>query len=88
MFNDEKFQRRLAYLIDIFDVLNQLNLKLQGRNSTLISNYDHIQTFISKLQLWIHKTSSENVTSFSPLFEAIKNNKLDKDLKADIKTHL
>ncbi|CAG9837657.1 unnamed protein product [Diabrotica balteata] len=88
MFKDDTFQWRLAYLADIFDALNELNLKLQGSNGTIISNYDYIQGFISKLQLWNQKISSENVMSFSRLFEAIKNNILDANLKADIKTHL
>ncbi|CAH1988365.1 unnamed protein product [Acanthoscelides obtectus] len=88
MVKDDTFQWRLAYLTDIFDSLNELNLKLPGRNNTIISNYDYIQGFISKLQLWNQKVSSENVISFSRLFEVIKNNILDANLKADIKTHL
>ncbi|CAH1977103.1 unnamed protein product [Acanthoscelides obtectus] len=48
MFKDDTFQWKLAYLTDIFDYLNEINLKLQGRNNTIISNYDYI---ISKLQL-------------------------------------
>ncbi|CAG4936404.1 unnamed protein product [Parnassius apollo] len=88
MFKDDTFQCMLAYLTDIFGALNELNLKLQGRNGTIISNYDYIQGFIAKLQLWNKKLSSENVISFSRLFEAIKNNKLDANLEADIKTHL
>ncbi|CAH1958330.1 unnamed protein product [Acanthoscelides obtectus] len=51
MYKDDIFQWRLGYLTDIFDSLNELNLKLQGRNNTIISNYDYIQAFISKLQL-------------------------------------
>ena len=67
--------------------MNQLNLKLQGKNGTLLSNFDHIEGFISKLQLWNHKVSAEKI-SFSLLYEAIKNQKLDEDLKAEIETHL
>ncbi|XP_068991500.1 zinc finger BED domain-containing protein 5-like [Neodiprion pinetum] len=88
MFKNEQFQCKLAYLADIFDTLNQLNLKLQGQNGTSISNYDHIQGFISKLQLWDQKVSAENLLCFSRLYEAIKNKKLDEDLKIEIITHL
>ncbi|CAH2015407.1 unnamed protein product [Acanthoscelides obtectus] len=35
MFKDDTFQWRLAYLTDIFDSLNELNLKHQGRNNTI-----------------------------------------------------
>lgn len=75
MFNNEEFQCRLAYLTDMFEALNQLNLKLQGKNGTIISNYDHIQGYISKLQLWKQKVSAENFICFSRLFETIKNKK-------------
>ena len=87
MFNNEKFHWRLAYLVEIFEALNQLNLMLQGKNGTLISNYDHLDGFISKLQLWNHKVSAGNIIFFSRLYEAIKNQKLDEDLKAEIETH-
>ncbi|CAH1999019.1 unnamed protein product [Acanthoscelides obtectus] len=40
MFRDNRFQWRLAHLTGIFDFLNELNLKLQFRNNTIISNYD------------------------------------------------
>ncbi|CAH1971093.1 unnamed protein product [Acanthoscelides obtectus] len=59
-----------------------------GGQKQHISSYDYIQGFISKLQLWNQKVSSENVISFSRLFEAIKNNILDANLKSDLKTHM
>nr|CAI5867935.1 unnamed protein product [Callosobruchus analis] len=42
MFKDDILQWNLAYLIDIFSGLNELNLKLQDRNGTIIDNYDYI----------------------------------------------
>ncbi|CAG5037744.1 unnamed protein product [Parnassius apollo] len=61
-------------------VRSGLAIKLKEKNPAM--------GFIAKLQLWNKKLSSENVISFSRLFEAIKNNKLDANLEADIKTHL
>lgn len=80
LFN-EQFYWKLAYLSDIFEALNQLNLKLQGKNGTLISNYDHIQGFISKLQLWSQRVIAGNVLSFSRLQEIIKNQEPNEDMK-------
>nr|CAI5853586.1 unnamed protein product [Callosobruchus analis] len=51
MFQDEKFQLSLAYLAGIFKFLNNLNLKLQGRNTTVLANFNHIQGLLAKLQL-------------------------------------
>jgi hypothetical protein len=45
------FQLSLAYLADIFEALNTLNLKLQGTNATIIVHYDIIQAFRGKFQL-------------------------------------
>nr|CAI5821899.1 unnamed protein product [Callosobruchus analis] len=49
MFEGEKFQLSLAYLADIFEFLNNLNLKLQGKNTTILASYDNIQGFLAKL---------------------------------------
>ena len=51
-FISEGFQLTLAYLVDIFESLNHLNLLLQGKNINPLNNYDAIRAFISKLALW------------------------------------
>nr|CAI5870453.1 unnamed protein product [Callosobruchus analis] len=35
---------------DIFEFLDHFNLKFQGRNTTILPNYDNIQGFLAKLQ--------------------------------------
>ena len=42
----------LAYLPDIFDKLNEVNLKLQGKESNLIKAKSVVMGFISKLTLF------------------------------------
>nr|CAI5833424.1 unnamed protein product [Callosobruchus analis] len=81
MFENEKFQLSLAYLADIFEFLNNLNPELQGRNTTILANYEHIQGFLAKLQLWSSRASSANTASFTLLDECLKgatNNVLKK----------
>ena len=51
-FRSERFQLSLAYLVDIFEAINALNLQLQGRNINIIKQYDTVRTFIAKLDLW------------------------------------
>ncbi|CAH1999737.1 unnamed protein product [Acanthoscelides obtectus] len=46
MFKDDTFQWRLDCLTDIFDSLNELNMKLQGRNNTIIRNYKVQEEFL------------------------------------------
>ena len=43
---------RLAYMADIFQHLNELNTRMQGRNENLLTNVDKINGFHSKVQLW------------------------------------
>ena len=51
-FRSERFQLSLAYLVDIFEAINALNLQLQGRNINIIKQYDTVRAFIAKLDLW------------------------------------
>uniref|UniRef100_UPI00358F67E6 SCAN domain-containing protein 3-like n=1 Tax=Myxine glutinosa TaxID=7769 RepID=UPI00358F67E6 len=59
-FDDETWNKRVAYLADIFDQLTKLNLKFQGRETrSPISRQSmglHIQTaeLVSKSQSWEH----------------------------------
>ena len=43
---------RLTYMADIFQLQNELNTRMQGRNENLLTNTDKINRFRSKLQLW------------------------------------
>ena len=40
---------RLAYMADIFQHLNELNTRMQGRNENLLTNTDKIKGFRSKV---------------------------------------
>ena len=50
-FNKPEFVSHLAYLTD----LNELDRKLQGRDTNIISHTDNINAFISKINLWSRK---------------------------------
>lgn len=50
--SDEAFQCRLAFLADMSSHLNELNRKLQGADSDIISHRDKVNAFVSKLELW------------------------------------
>ncbi|KAG8238426.1 hypothetical protein J437_LFUL002883 [Ladona fulva] len=61
-FNDEI--QGAAYLSDILDQLNKLNLKLQGKETHIIYFKDNIQAFILKLQNWRLKVNLGNFAMF------------------------
>ena len=51
-FYDPSFVKRLAYLADIFEKLNILNLFMQGSKTTITNLYDSLNAFVEKLKLW------------------------------------
>ena len=82
------FATRLAYLFDVFELLNSLNTKLQGRESNIISHSDHIKSFIQKVVLWNRKLDSGNFSAFHKLSEILGEELMSTELKEDITDHL
>ncbi|KRZ88554.1 Zinc finger BED domain-containing protein 5 [Trichinella sp. T8] len=87
-FKSEHFQLSLAYLADIFEALNSLNLKLQGANANVMAHYDIVQSFIAKISLWLKQVERGNLTWFSRLNELFSDKCISEDLKRKIKGHL
>ena len=54
----------LAYLVDIFGILNKLNLQLQGKGANLFSHQGIIKAFIEKLEFWIGRVEGNNLVQF------------------------
>ena len=63
-FSDEKWVLKLAYLCDIFDLLNELNLSLQGKMATLFKMADKVAAFKDKLKLWEQRVNKGYLTCF------------------------
>jgi hypothetical protein len=38
-----------VFFVDVFEAINSLDLKLQGRNANIIAHYDAIRTFMEKI---------------------------------------
>ena len=74
-FQSQEFQLAMAYLVDIFEALNCLNLLLQGKNTNRMKDYDEIRTFIAKLGLWHRRVQRGNAASFPTLDIALENSK-------------
>ena len=75
------FQAHLAYLADIFEASNELNWKLQGRDSNIIIHADCIKAFITKLQVW-ERIRDGNAMPFCRITEVIGDDPIDQMLKA------
>ena len=69
-FKDPNFVVSLAYLADVFGMLNSLNISLQGRGVTILEAEEKINSFRDKLTLWGRRVNSGNFANF-PIFDEI-----------------
>ena len=53
-----------AYLADIFNYLNELNLSLQGKEMNMVKASEKLKSFITKLPLWSCWVQSGNLANF------------------------
>lgn len=51
-FSDEEWIAKLAYLCDIFNLLNELNFSLQGKMTNVFKLADKVAAFKAELDLW------------------------------------
>ena len=70
-FKDIDWSMKLCYLADIFQLLNELNISLQGRNKTLFDSYNKIEGQKKKINLWIQRAENNCFDMFSSLTDQI-----------------
>ena len=76
---------KLAYLVDIFSILNQLNVQLQGKEANLFTHQGIIKVFVEKLQLWINRVENSNFVQFPYLNVTVKDKR---DIQVLVLEHL
>ena len=84
------FELSLAYLADVFGILNSLNFSLQGRGVTILDGGEKVRSFRDKLTLWGRRVNSGNFANF-PLLDEITSDlshPAGPKIRADIITHL
>ena len=62
-----EFLSRLAYLSDIFDTLNHMNMFFQGPNSTIADFVSKLQAYVQKLDLWTTNIEAKQYHMFKNL---------------------
>uniref|UniRef100_K7FBH7 DUF4371 domain-containing protein n=1 Tax=Pelodiscus sinensis TaxID=13735 RepID=K7FBH7_PELSI len=80
-----KSNLELVYLVDIFGILNKLNLQLQGKGANWFSHQSIIKAFLDKLELWIVRVKGNNLVQF-PYVDAMLGGK--KAIQTQILDHL
>jgi hypothetical protein len=81
---------KLAYLADIFEKLNVLNLSLQGKDKTILEVSDKVMGFVKKLRLWHQCAENDNNFEMFPLYDNFCiHSAVEKDqFKSQILQHL
>lgn len=94
IFEDDIWVMELAYLTDIFSILNELSLKLQGQNNDIFQYVERIQEFQKTLLLWQARLKSNCPSYYMfPRFlqhieENVINEAILKEIKLEILLHL
>lgn len=94
LFSNDEWVLKLSYLADIFSKLNELNLKLQGRENDIFRHSEEIKTFKKSVKVWEArlKVAQPVYYMFPTLFQHIEENDVNeecvKNLKQDIQLHL
>ncbi|KAL4083263.1 hypothetical protein QTP88_028593 [Uroleucon formosanum] len=55
LFQDIIWLAKVTYLSDIFSLLNELNLSMQGPLTNIFTCYNKVEAFLKKLDLWIKR---------------------------------
>ena len=77
--DDPEWTRDLAFLVDITEHLNVLNVTMQGRNKLVTEYYDSVRAFQSKLALWKTQLSKRNAAHFPRLkSQPVNHQSMDK----------
>ncbi|XP_067932845.1 protein FAM200C-like [Watersipora subatra] len=84
----EGFYQCLAYLVDIFGSINEVNTKMQGRDRNVLNVTDSINAFKDKLKLWVERLATGNVRVLFPVLHSLVDKKAPStSLLTDIKHH-
>ncbi|XP_039178217.1 SCAN domain-containing protein 3-like [Crotalus tigris] len=92
LFSDKSELQKIAYLVDIFAILNELNLSLQGPNATCFDLSEKIRSFQMKLQLWQTKLDENKMYMLPTLSAFFEEHDIEPDERItmiiSVKEHL
>lgn len=94
LFCNDEWILKLSYLADIFSKLNELNLKLQGKENDVFRHSEEVETFKKSIMLWQARLRVGRPVyyMFPTLLQHIEENSISeenlKKIKCDIQLHL
>ena len=91
LFDSKIWLAHVAYLVDVFEHLNTLNLSLQGKGHNKFEQSDKVNAFKKKIALWENRMSKDRLDMFPNAHHEILqlDTVADKNaLKSSITAHL
>jgi hypothetical protein len=92
LFSQDEKLNQIAYLAGMFCLLKQINVSLQGQNSSITDMYDKIKSFQMTVDLWLSKLKGKKTYMFPILAARLEESKndtgLNDSLTSEIKVHL
>jgi hypothetical protein len=70
-FERKDFIHEVAYLADIFNHMNEINLSIQGPEVTIIDATEKLQAFLAKLKIFKKTVEAEILENFQMLEEVL-----------------
>lgn len=79
-----------AYLADVFEHLNVLNLSLQGNNVDMFKVEDKISAMVKKCQIWAARIEKESFTNFPTMKQFLESSdeSLPEQIRSNAAEHL
>jgi len=71
-FENNLWLANLAYLSDIFSILNDLNLSLQGSYTNIFTSNNKIEAFLNKIELWEKRSQKLTFDMFPSFFNMVE----------------
>jgi hypothetical protein len=65
------FIHGLAYLADIFNHMNEINLSIQGPEDTIVDATETLQASLAKQSIWKKRVEADIVANFQMLEEVL-----------------
>ncbi|XP_062860404.1 protein FAM200B-like [Trichomycterus rosablanca] len=90
LFDNDTWLALVAYLADIFEHLNTLNVSMQGKGHNIFEQSDKIVAFKKKITLWVNHLSKDRLDMFPNACQEAQqlDTTAKNDLKKTIKVHL
>ena len=87
-FSDDDWVAKLAYLADIFSLLNELNISIQGQLSDVFTLRSKMDAFQKKILLWKTLLIDEDLQMFPNLDEYMKEKDVNRQIIGLVQQHL